>query len=136
MGATRPPTADVARRLAVAIAVAGTMLLALVVGGGPASAGPQLGTGDASIGTALVSAPPPASVQAAGDLFVATASAARGGGDASAGWAEPATVSVLLAAPVGFFVGLTDTSDVAGTGHVVRQLRGRSPPAVTALALR
>jgi hypothetical protein len=112
------------------------MLLALVVGGGPASGGPRLGTGDSAIGTALVSAPPPASVQAAGDLLVATASAARGGVDASAGWAEPATVSVLLAAPVGFFVGLTDTSDVAGTGHAVRQVRGRSPPPAAALALR
>ena len=135
MGATRPPTADVARRLAVAIAVAGTMLLGLVIGAGPASADPHPATGD-STDTTLVAVPAPASLQAAGDLVVAAASAARGSGDADAGWAEPATVSVLLAAPVAFFVGLTDTSHDAAAGSTVRQLRGRSPPAGAAPALR
>ena len=131
MGVTRLPSADVARRLAVAVTVAGTMLLALVVGAGPASAGPRLAMGDATRST-QVTAPPPAFLDAAGDVSVASAAVARGSGDANAGWAEPATISVLLAAPVAFFVGLTDTSDVACTARSVRQLRGRSPPAAAA----
>jgi hypothetical protein len=136
MGASRPPpTADVARRLAAAIAVAGTMLVALVMGAGSAAAGPQPVTGAASRST-LAAVPPPGTLQTAGDLFVATAPAPRGQGDPDAGWAEPATVSVLLAAPVGFFVGLTDTSHMGSTGRSVPQLRGRSPPAPSALAPR
>lgn len=134
MGAPRPRTSDVVRRLAAAITVAGAIFLALVAGAGAASAGAQPLIGSTH-GAALAAAPAPGVLQAAGDLSLATVPASsRHQGDPDTGWAEPARAGVLLAAAVAFFVGLRDTSRAQPSGRSVPQLRGRSPPRPAALA--
>lgn len=135
MGALRPRTADVARRLAAAIALTATMFVALVVGAGAAGAAPTTAPAAASNSTASA-APSSGALRAAGDLLVITGSALRGHDDPDSAWAEPATMSVLLAAPVAFFVGLTDTSVMSMGGRGVPQQRGRSPPGTAVPAPR
>jgi hypothetical protein len=135
MGALRPQTAGVARRLAAAIALAGTLMVGLVVGAG-ASAAQTTTALRAATGSSASAVQAPGAVHVARDLLVATASALRGDDDGGASWAEPAMVSVLLAEPVGFFVGLTDTSAAETPGRRVAQQRGRSPPRRAALVPR
>jgi hypothetical protein len=134
MGAARPRAADVTRRLAAAIAVAGTLLVALVVCSGAASAAPTARTGALAAG-ALTSAPLSASLASGRDLSAVAAASSRGQGDLETGWAEPATVGVLLAEPVGFFVGLFDTSDRSDATGTSARVHERAPPAKDAVVL-
>jgi hypothetical protein len=135
MGVHRPRTADVARRIAAAIALVATLMVGLVTGAGAAAAQTTAGSAAATDSSASAVASPGASLTAR-DLIVATGSALRGDDDGDATWAEPATVSVLLAEPVAFFVGLADTSAAGTPGRRVAQQRGRSPPLRVTLAPR
>ena len=128
MGAARPRAADVARRLTAGLAIAATMLLGLVVWSGAGTVHGSSEVGGAA-GRAVASVPPPASLTTSREHALVTAASPRGHTDADAGgWAEPAAVGVLLARPVAFFVGLTDTSDAAATSVPVARVRERSPP--------
>ena len=132
MGAARPRAADVTRRLTAAIAVSATMLVTLVFWSGAATAKPSPDAG-AATGHAFASVPPSAWLTASREPAVVSSASARGHHDADAGgWAEPAAVGVLLARPVAFFVGLTDTSDAAATSVAVARVRERSPPSTGA----
>ena len=132
MGAARPRAVDVTRRLTAAIAVAATMLVGLVVWSGAATAKESPQAGGAN-GRAFASVPPPASLTTSRDYAVVSPASPRGQSDAdTGGWAEPAAVGVLLARPVAFFVGLTDTSDPAATSVPVARVRERSPPSTGA----
>ena len=135
MGAARPRAADVTRRLAAAIAVAGTLLVALVVCSGAASAAPTVRTGALPVG-AFTSAPQSTSLASSQDLAAVSAPSSRGHGDPEAGWAEPATVGVLLAEPVALFVGLSSTSDRSDAVGSATRVRGRAPPVTDVPVLR
>lgn len=137
MGAPRPSSSNLARRLAAMIVAAGATYVALFVGAGAVASAspPPVGVGR-SAALQTVVAPISGGLQGAGDLVGVTAAALRADADPATAWAEPARDGMLLAAPVGFFVGLTDTSHPASTGRSVPQLRGRSPPRSPSLVPR
>jgi len=132
MGAARPRAEDVARRLAAAIAMAGTLLVALVVPLAPAAAGSPV-RGGAATARALAAAPAQAWLESSREHGSVPVSAQRGQDEVDA---SGALAGVLLARTSAFFVGLTDSYSGSLAGRPVPGSRGRSPPSAAVLAPR